>query len=402
MNHPLSQLGTSSAEGSRCYLLKPTNSSPYTQQLSCQTASSTGTSDPQHEKEAKYVTVSTTKVAKQPIAITDMSVRHVVAPLMDHHPAALPLRIEQVGKRPKYLQYHIWDPDSTVTETTPDWTKLAKPLPRPLTVQLMHPVLRETVAQNPSLFKIVTPINLKVFEDLLLSHPNRAFVKSVCNGLWYRFWPWADIWKPGYPDELDLSWPQIDQTCDEFLNTQRDHEVRKGQYSPSIGSTLLLGMYCMLIYAVPKPHSDKLRLVNDHSASKYSLNSMVDHSQVTGYPMDNLAQFREQLVKFQKGNLDLRGPDLLVVWKLDISEAYRVCPLHPFWQLKQGIQIGDNVDVDWCIVFESLASPAVFIVSTAWWLGSWDTFDTSPSLRLILMILLAVMERQCFVLHPLQ
>lgn len=125
-------------------------------------------------------------------------------------------------------------------------------------------------------------------------------------------------------------------------------------------------MYCMLIYAVPKPHSDKLRLVNNHSASKYSLNSMVDHSQVTGYPMDNLAQFREQLVKFQKGNLDLRGPDLLVVWKLDISEAYRVCPLHPFWQLKQGIQIGDNVDVDWCIVFESLASPAVFIVSTAW------------------------------------
>ena len=172
MDHPLSQLGTSSAEGSRCYLLKPTNSSPYTQQLSCQTASSTGTSDPQHEKEAKYVTVSTTKVAKQPIAITDTSVRHVVAPLMDHHPAALPLRIEQVGKRPKYLQYHIWDPDSTVTETTPDWTKLAKPLPRPLTVQLMHPVLQETVAQNPSLFKIVTPINLKVFEDLLLSHPN--------------------------------------------------------------------------------------------------------------------------------------------------------------------------------------------------------------------------------------
>jgi hypothetical protein len=32
----------------------------------------------------------------------------------------------------------------------------------------MHPVIQETVIQNPTLFNIVTPINIKVFEDLLL------------------------------------------------------------------------------------------------------------------------------------------------------------------------------------------------------------------------------------------
>ena len=117
----------------------------------------------------------------------------------------------------------------------------------------------------------------------------------------------------------------------------------------------------MPIYAVPKPHSDKLRLVNDHSASKFSLNSMVDHSQVTGYPMDNLAQFGEQLVKLRRTNPDLCGPDSLIVWKSDISEAYRVCPLHPFWQIKQGVRIGLDVHVDRCIVFGSSASPAIFI-----------------------------------------
>jgi hypothetical protein len=109
------------------------------------------------------------------------------------------------GKQPKYLRYHIWDPDGTVAETTAEWTKRARPLPRPLTVQTMHPVLRETVIQNPTLFNIVTPIKIKVFEDLLRDHPNRYFVKAVCEGLRYRFWPWADIWKPRYPDELDLS-----------------------------------------------------------------------------------------------------------------------------------------------------------------------------------------------------
>jgi hypothetical protein len=117
----------------------------------------------------------------------------------------------------------------------------------------------------------------------------------------------------------------------------------------------------MPIYAVPKPHSTDLRLVNDHSASHFSLNSMVDHDRVTGFPMDNLAQFGEQLVELRQSKPDLIEPDDVVAWKSDIAEAYRICPLHPFWQVKQGVCVASNFHVDRCVAFGNSASPAIFI-----------------------------------------
>jgi hypothetical protein len=291
-----------------------------------------------------------------------------VLPTENTH-VALPRGIEQFGRKPKYLRCHIWNPDSQSAETTVSWTERARPLPRPSTVQLMHPLTRETVSKHPELFKVVTPVKVDVFENLLQDHPNPSFVKSVCCGLRHGFWPWADIWKPDYPDELDLSRPQSNPTQEEFLNVQRNVEVAKGRYSKSVGSSLLPGMYCMPNYAVPKPHSEKLRLINDHSASKHSLNSMIDHDQVVRYPMDSLARFGEKLVMLRKTRPELSRSDSLVIWKSDISEAYRICPLHPFWQLKQGVRVGVDVHVDRCIVFGSSASPAIFIAFNS--LVSW-------------------------------
>jgi hypothetical protein len=164
-----------------------------------------GANEEQFIKGKSSVTDLMTKGARQQTVDTDMPVRHAVAQLMENIIAMLPPGIELAGKRPKYLRYHIWDPDGAVAETAVEWTEQAKPLPRPSSVQLMHPVIHETITKNPSLFKIVTPIKIQKFEDLLLDHPNQDFVKSVCKGLHYGFWPWADIWKPGYPDELDLT-----------------------------------------------------------------------------------------------------------------------------------------------------------------------------------------------------
>jgi hypothetical protein len=55
-------------------------------------------------------------------------------------------------------------------------------------------------------------------------------------------------------------------------------------------------MYSMPIHAVPKPHSEDLRLINNHSAGSFSLNGMIDHSQVTGFPLDNLCHLGEMLL----------------------------------------------------------------------------------------------------------
>ena len=73
-----------------------------------------------------------------------------------------------------------------------------------------------------------------------------------------------------------------------FLCEQCLKEHQKGFFLESFGNDLLPGMYSMPIYAVPKPHSEDLCMVTDHSTGSFSLNNMIDHSQVTGFPLDNV------------------------------------------------------------------------------------------------------------------
>ncbi len=142
-----------------------------------------------------------------------------------------------------------------------------------------------------------------------------------------------------------------------FFSDQLRHELERGRYSSSLGNTLLPRMFCMPIYAVPKPGSTDLRLVNDHSAGPYSLNSMINHSLVTGYPLDNLHQLGDMLL-----NLHVLTPGLdLVMWKSDIAEAYRMCPMHPMWKIKQAVRIDGKYYIDRTNCFGSSASFAIFI-----------------------------------------
>ena len=266
------------------------------------------------EERPKPATGLMTKGAAAKTADSITTVVNVEAPIMAKLPVMQPRGIELYGMRPKYLRYNIWDLEGNMAKTTAKWTETAKPLPRPPPVQLMHPIVADTVSKNPELFKIVTPIKVGVFENLLNDHPNQAFVKSVCNGLRYGFWPWVDLWKPDYPEMLDLSMmDQTDLEREKFFFKQAAHELAKDRYSMSIGPNLLPGMFCMPIYVVPKPHSDKLHLVNDHSASRFSLNSMINHDEVTGYPMDNLAQFGERIVNLQTVSPDLVGPNAITM-----------------------------------------------------------------------------------------
>ena len=66
-------------------------------------------------------------------------------------------------------------------------------------------------------------------------------------------------------------------------------------------------MYAMPIHAVLKPHSDDLHLVTDHSAGPFSLNSMIDHLQVTGFLLDNVLHLGEMLLDVRRsiGNVPL-------------------------------------------------------------------------------------------------
>ena len=262
------------------------------------------------------------------------------------------------GMRPKYLHYNIWDPDSEFTPNTADWTLTAKFLERPPQSALDDGPASKTIRENPHLFKIVTPVRIDIFESYLASHPNRNFVKSVCDGLREGFWPWALTPSPGFPTVCDESRPTpTDEKKANFLRAQRDVEVAKERFSSPFKHELLPGMYCMPIYAVPKPHSTDLRLVTDQSYGKYSLNSMIQHDKVTGYPLDNMVHFGEMLM-----DLERREPkEERVVWKSDIAEAYRILPMHPHWQIKQINRIDDEYHVNRCNAFGSSGAPGIFI-----------------------------------------
>ena len=86
----------------------------------------------------------------------------------------------------------MWEEGSTLSPTTAEWSETARPLVRPPMSELIQSAACQTVADNPSLFRVQTPIKVDVFERLLVNHPNPKFVTSVCTGLREGFWPWAD------------------------------------------------------------------------------------------------------------------------------------------------------------------------------------------------------------------
>ena len=253
-------------------------------------------------------------------------------------------------KRPRYMERSVWtDVDSSpLVSPTAACTLSDEPLPRPSTQEYSNLDAMNTVRNNPHLFKIVTPINVDRFEELLETHLNKPFVQSVCTSFREGFWPWANTQKEEYPATWDFSErpPKTEREAG-FLRDQRDIEIEAGRYSESFGTELLPGMYNTPIHAVPKPRSAKLRLVNDHSAGPFSLNSMIAHEDVIGAKMDSISDLVGALLRYRK----LHPYKKLVLFKSDVSAAYRRLPLHPLWQVKQIITIDGCRHVDRCTSF---------------------------------------------------
>jgi hypothetical protein len=119
-------------------------------------------------------------------------------------------------------------------------------------------------------------------------------------------------------------------------------EIAARRYSESFGMDLLPGMYSTLIHAVPKPHSVRLRLVNDHSTGPYSLNLMIVREDIVGAKMDLIADLTTALLQYRRTHPDR----ILIMFKSDVSAAYRRLPLHPLWQIKQIVTIDGMRHVD--------------------------------------------------------
>ncbi|KAL7279056.1 hypothetical protein ACG7TL_006891 [Trametes sanguinea] len=264
---------------------------------------------------------------------------------------------EQVA-RPKFLRSFVWDDLGSPAKRFSSVSYTHPPLlDVPLNVRC-DPVVNSTLRARPDLFEIVTPINVDRFAELVADHPNQDFAQSVVKGLREGFWPYADSKPDSYPDTWDeVRPPPATEQSAQFLRDQRDEEIRLGRYSQAFGPNLLPGMYCMPVHVVPKPHSDKFRLVNDQSAGSYSLNSLIRPEAIKGAVLDGIPALGD-LVRRARARY---GSDAnLLIWKSDVSQAYRRLPVSKYWQIRQVVTIDGQRHVDRCNLFGGRASLRIF------------------------------------------
>lgn len=289
-----------------------------------------------HHPSQQFVTDSTLPVdvrTKQPNANTGTSARNASPQATPKPSAPKPANNGLRGLHPSYLRYAWGDYGEWDTRTIAEWSETAAPLPSIPEHELANPMVQETIASLPGVFKVNTPININAFEAMLRTHPNQPFVKSVVKGLREGFWPWADTKLGTYPDmhHEDRGLPR-DPAKRSFLEAQRQEERDCGRYSEPFGHELKPGMYCMPQHAVPKSDMPgDYRLVSDQSAGKWSVNSMIDDNSVRGYPLDNLNHLGDTLLVRKR---DFPNEEV-VLFKSDITGAYRLLPMHVCWQIKQ-------------------------------------------------------------------
>jgi hypothetical protein len=100
-------------------------------------------------------------------------------------------------------------------------------------------------------------------------------------------------------------------------------------------------MYSPLVHAVPKPASEKLCMVVDHSAGKYSLNSMIDPKDIAGIKLNGIDSLGSSLKSFKTKDPNFE----LIVFKSDVGATYRQMPMHFLYQLLTIIM----VDYEHCV-----------------------------------------------------
>ncbi|KAG8990290.1 hypothetical protein FRB93_003266 [Tulasnella sp. JGI-2019a] len=241
--------------------------------------------------------------------------------------------------RTNAIQNRLLTPSAAGTET-------AIPIPSPPPNEVNNHIANATIKSHPHLFAIVTPINAGQFQRLLSTHPNKQLVKSMIQGLREGFWPFAITEGRNVPDTVKYPNHHLTEQDMAFVRRQRDEEINLGRYSSAFGPNLLPGMQTSPIGVVPKPRSEKLRMVVDQSAGEFALNSYVSRSDA-GIRLDSLSDFGQLLLNFHKEHG--RGPRW--IFKTDVSQAYRRLPAHPLWQIKQVITIDGKYHVNRCIDF---------------------------------------------------
>ena len=274
-----------------------------------------------------------------------------------------------VVRNPKYRRGFIWNADVEMSTPSVSLTLYHKPLPDVPVEDYSYSLVTDMIDGNTDLFKVVTPIRTGVLEELSVSHPNREFVTSILCSFRQGFWPSASaehlICKYEGHDNRRSN-ETLDGDSLTFMCMQRDVEIALDRYSQSFGSKLLPGMVTQPCFPVPKPGSSKFRLINDHTAGHFALNTTIPVEDSSFRP-DNLIDLGSLLINYHRK----WGKPLAWLFKTDVSSAYRLLPCHPRWQMRQATEIDGEFHIDQCCVFGNRASRAIWCAFYALvlWIG---------------------------------
>ena len=108
----------------------------------------------------------------------------------------------------------------------------------------------------------------------------------------------------------------------EFMAVQVDIKIEAGRFSELFRTELFLGMYSPPVHTVPKPESDTLHLVVDHSSRNFSPNSMIAHEDITGVHLDGIHMLGTSILQHRATHQEV---DLLL-FKFDISVSTAAHP----------------------------------------------------------------------------
>jgi len=131
---------------------------------------------------------------------------------------------------PRFVRDFVWSDVDSRDLTTALISEAVPPVPHPPQNELLSKEKWNVIKTCPHLFRITTPINVNRFHELLTSHPNRALVESVCEGLRTGFWPWAVTEGSDAPSVVGNAILQKvkNQGHLDFMREQQDEEIRLG------------------------------------------------------------------------------------------------------------------------------------------------------------------------------
>ena len=123
-------------------------------------------------------------------------------------------------------------------------------------------------------------------------------------------------------------------------------ELSLNRYSKPFRPDLLDGMYSMLLFIRPKLHTDSWRVVVDHSAEPFSLNSTIPREK-SHVVLDNVHDLGIALWCNHTKHLN----DQIILFKSNVSQAYRRLPMHPLWKIRQIVSFEGKRYVDQCDIW---------------------------------------------------